>query len=126
MDIVEALQHDNAMVEGKYSFGLRDESAGARGMVRFKPRDGLISNVIDRVTVRIGPDKLFCAYDFEPAERCIRVPTKNRSRKIVERRNLNRNDSKVALRGDSTNISFLMARIRIHLPTYRVHSRHIS
>jgi hypothetical protein len=56
---VNALQTRSLLVEGEFGFELTDEGMRIRSTVRFKPKEGLVSKLINRFSLKIDLKDLF-------------------------------------------------------------------
>lgn len=52
--LIDELQERKLLVEGEFGYELTAEGQEQRTIVRFKPREGLISKIINRITVKIN------------------------------------------------------------------------
>jgi ribosomal protein S6E (S10) len=52
--LIDELQERKLLVEGEFGYELTAEGEQQRATVRFKPREGLISKIINRVTVKVN------------------------------------------------------------------------
>jgi hypothetical protein len=57
--LIDELKERNLLVEGELGYELTAEGEQQRAIVRFKPREGLISKIINRITVKINLKSIF-------------------------------------------------------------------
>lgn len=58
-DLIEMLKGKNLVVEGEYSYEVTEEGKSVRQTVRYKPREGLLSKLINRFELKIDLKDLF-------------------------------------------------------------------
>ena len=51
--VIEELQDQGLLVEGEYGFEVTEKGATARATVKFRPREGLVSKLIQRLNVKV-------------------------------------------------------------------------
>ncbi len=61
LDVLHALQEKNLVVEGEFGFDISDEGKKTRFTARFKPKEGLISKLISRFSLKIDLKDIFGA-----------------------------------------------------------------
>ncbi len=54
-ELVEKLRDSKLIVEGEYGFEISQEGRSVRGNIKFSPREGLVSKIINRISVSLSP-----------------------------------------------------------------------
>jgi len=52
-DLIDALKDRRLLVEGEVSVELTEEGASQRASVRFSPREGIVSKIVNRISVNL-------------------------------------------------------------------------
>jgi hypothetical protein len=58
-DMIDVLRERNLLVDGEIGFELTPEGESIRRTIRFKPREGLLSKIINRFSFNIDLKDLF-------------------------------------------------------------------
>lgn len=58
-DMVQSLQNSKLIVEGEFGYEISDAGKSIRANIKVKPRESLISKVLNRLSVNLNLDKLF-------------------------------------------------------------------
>lgn len=58
-DLVQSLQERKFIVEGEFGYEISDTGKSIRASIKVKPREGLISKLLNRLSVNLNLDKLF-------------------------------------------------------------------
>ena len=58
-ELVESLNDRKLIVKGEFGFEISPEGKSVRGQIKFAPREGLVTKILNRISVSLSPADFF-------------------------------------------------------------------